>query len=189
MKNNDWQPWAIKFFAIITATPRWVAALMAAEGLHIPPEWGAWWVPVTAILSAGMAAVEGWAFAYVFAAWRNQRDKKSDRLLWFALLSALLFVIVLAPYIAASVREASVSEILRSPVSLYVWSASVALSTIAIVASVGFAQKETPAKRSETPAKLSDAQATLKRKCPHCSREFGSQNALNAHIGRSHKKE
>lgn len=191
--KSDWQAWAIKFFAVVTATPRWVAALLAAEGLRIPPEWGTWWLPLSALMSAGMAVVEGWAFAYVFQAWRNQGDRKSDRLLWLALLSAALFVIVLAPYVAASVSGATVSAVLSAPWALWLWSSAVAASTIAIVAAVGFAQRESRARSSGAQAKP----RTYVARCDVAGCEWehngyksaaAAQNAVNAHKGKAHKE-
>ena len=148
-QKSDWQATVIKILAVVTATPRWVGALLAAEGLVIPTAWADGWVIGSAIMSAAMAAVEGWAFSYVFEAWRNQEDNKSNRLGWLMLLSAILFVIVLAPYIAASVLHVSLAEILAitgetgftPTLWLFAWSVAVGGSTIAIVASVGYAQK------------------------------------------------
>jgi hypothetical protein len=139
--SDDTQALVIKTAAVITATPRWVAALLAAEGLAIPAGWIVWWLPLSAVFSAAMAVVEGMAFAFVFSAWRNQQDKSAARLFWLALGSAGTFVGVLAPYIAASVRAVPLSEILSGPLSLGLWSSSVAASTIMIVVSVGYAQK------------------------------------------------
>jgi uncharacterized membrane protein len=133
----------IKVGAVLTAAPRWVGALLAAEGFILPVEWHVWWVPLSAVLSATMAFVEGWAFSYVFEAWRNQKDSKSDKLLVMAIISASIFVVVLAPYIAAQVKGVSLAKMLYTDLWLYVWSFAVGMSTIAIVASVGYAQKQT----------------------------------------------
>jgi hypothetical protein len=184
-QNNDWQAALIKVAAVVTATPRWVQALLAAEGLRIPSEWLTWWLPASAIMGAAMAFVEGWAFAYVFAAWRNQRDRSSRWLLAMALISAGIFVVVVAPYIAASVRQVALGEILAGNLSLYIWSAAVAASTIAIVASVGYAQKQTVARKPETAAHSSEQASvsveTLPFPCSHCPQSFASQQALSAH--------
>lgn len=196
--GKDWQATVIKIAAVATATPRWVAALLAAEGLHVPPEWLAWWLPASALLSAMMAIVEGWAFAYIFEAWRNQRDKASNKLAWMALASGLLFVVVLTPYIAASVSGVALAAILANRFFLLLWSASVAASTIAIVATVGYAQKERPEKSESRPqvikasepkpvivaekrAALPEPKQEDRYACEKCGRAFGSQNALNAH--------
>lgn len=150
--KTDWLANVIKVAAILTAAPRWVGALLGAEGFALPADWLAWWVPVSAGLSAGMALVEGLAFAYVFEAWRNQQDKDGDNLLWFALISATIFVGVLAPYIAASVTHTTLDKILTNGFALAAWSVAVGASTIAIVASVGYAQKQRVAKRPKQDA-------------------------------------
>jgi hypothetical protein len=54
--------------------------------------------------------------------------------------SAVTFVIVLSPYIAANVNKMGMSKLLIGS-WLLVWSVAVALSTILIIASVGYAQK------------------------------------------------
>lgn len=190
MNKTDWLANLIKVAAILTAAPRWVGALLGAEGFSIPSEWLVWWVPVSAVLSAGMALVEGLAFAYVFEAWRNQQDKDGDKLFWFAMLSALIFVAVLAPYIAASVQGAQLSAVLSAPIALYAWLIAVGLSTIAIVASVGYAQKRKasagPRRVSADPAQptahTAPAEAAPAHPCPHCPRSFASQQALAAHL-------
>ena len=69
----------IKIGAVVTATPRWVAALLLAEGFVLPEAWLSWWIPISAILSAGMAITEALAFAFIFEAWRNQQDRKAQR--------------------------------------------------------------------------------------------------------------
>lgn len=138
----------IKICAVITAMPRWVGALLAAEGIMIPEEWRGWWIVASAIFNAAMAVTEGLAFAYVFNAWRNQKDKNADRLLWLAIASGATFVIVLAPFIAAQVRSVTLAAMLSADWALWAWSASVAASTIIIVASVGYAQKRSEPKEA-----------------------------------------
>jgi hypothetical protein len=135
----------IKVFAVVTAMPRWVGALLAAEGFPIPAAWMSWWIPLSAAMSATMAIVEGLAFAFVFSAWRKEQNK-SNSLLWLALASAALFVGVLAPYIAASVVHKPLATILENGIALALWSIAVGASTISIVASVGYAQKQTVAR-------------------------------------------
>lgn len=184
-------PDVIKVFAVVTAMPRWVGALLAAEGFPLPPAWMAWWIPASAIMSAGMAIVEGLAFAYVFAAWRKEQDR-NDTLLWLALLSALLFVGVLAPYIAASVIHADLATVLSNGWALASWSIAVGASTIAIVASVGYAQKQ-PVKRSVSAhnADMVKVDAPAMRAlsahvCASCGTSFASQPALAAHMRWKH---
>jgi len=138
--NQSRQATIIKIGAVITATPRWVAALLLAEGFILPADWLVWWIPVSAILSAGMAITEALAFAFIFEAWRNQSDKKSNILLAFAAVAAFIFIAVVAPYIVASVNGLPLHQVL-SGMFLWLWAASVAASTIVIVAAVGYAQK------------------------------------------------
>lgn len=166
--EKDWKADTIVIAAIAVAITRWVAALLPSEGMTIPDTWS-WWLPLSAILSATMAIVEGLAFSYVFAAWRNKstKDHRADNLLWMALGSAAAFVVVLAPSIAANVRGVLLSEMLVSSVSLYLWSTAVALSTILIVVSVGFAQKENNQKPPDTESekwkdKVKEAEARAK---------------------------
>ena len=174
--NKDRKADAIVVAAIVVAITRWVAALLPSENLTIPTTWW-WWLHLSAILSACMAVVEGLAFSYVFEAWRNKpkSDKRADNLLWMALASAAAFVVVLAPSNAANVRGVRLTEMLASSFSLYLWSGSVALSTILIVVSVGFAQKENirpaadpevekwrqSAKDAEARAKAAEQRATV----------------------------
>ena len=60
------QPNAIKIAAVVTAAPRWMIALLVAEGFILPDAWLGWWIVVSAVLSLGMAVVEGMAFSYIF---------------------------------------------------------------------------------------------------------------------------
>lgn len=130
---------AIKIGAVLTAIPRWVTALLWAEGFALPDPWLVWWVPVSALLSMAMAAVEGFAFAFAFSVWASKR--RANGLLFAALLTAALFVGVLTPSIAAGVRGVPIGAILTHDGVLLLWSVAVAASTIGIVISVGYAQR------------------------------------------------
>jgi hypothetical protein len=132
----------IKIFAVMTAIPRWTGALLASEGFEIPETWLVLWIPMSALLSAGMAAVEAWAFAFVFTSWRNQTDKRANRLFGLAVLSAVVFIFVLAPYIGSRVRDVTIAEILTNDVAFWLWSIAVGASTITIIISVGYAQRQ-----------------------------------------------
>lgn len=180
----------IKVAAVVTAMPRWVGALLTAEGLAMPASWLDWWLPVSAIFAAAMAVVEGWAFAYVFNAWRNQRDKRANRLLWLAMLSACAFIVVLAPYIAAQVRGEPLRAVLSVGPALWLWSIAVAASTITIVASVGYAQKEQRATYTASESRaakrkskaLSDAEPAKEQvECAQCGRFFDTVQARSGH--------
>lgn len=191
--KRDWTALIITVCAVITAMPRWVGALLASEGFTVPAAWLPWWIVVSAVFSAGMAITEGLAFAYVFNAWRVQKDKSADNLLWFAGLSGVTFVIVLAPFIAAQVRSESLKQLLANDAMLWVWSVGVAASTIVIVASVGYAQKHTsvaPAKAERStpkqeiaPAKAQATQvpALASFECNECGKEYATVQALSAH--------
>lgn len=181
--KTDYLAWIIKVAAIVTAAPRWIGALLAAEGFALPVEWLVWWVPLSAILSACMAVVEGLAFAYVFEAWRNQTDRDAKDLLWFALLSACVFVVVLAPYIAASVTHRTLASILTWEPALYAWAVCVGLSTIAIVASVGYAQKrKAPKASAQAPRSETQEQITPAHVCAVCGVGYEKQTSLAAHM-------
>jgi len=182
----------IKFGAIATATPRWVGALLAAEGITVQASWG-WWLPMSITANIGMAIVEGLAFAYVFNAWRRTSGKPARNLLILALASAATFVGVIAPFVASRVRSVPLSEILSNGLALFAWSIAVAASTIAIVASVGYAQKAPQPERTRSqPSATSEpttAQAEYPAVCPVDGCEWSktypdatsAQNALNAH--------
>ncbi len=141
--NKSQQANLIKLLAVVTAAPRWTGALLASEGFAIPDAWRGWWIIASAILSLAMAGVEGWAFAFIFSAWRNQRDEGANRLLVLAILAASIFIIVLTPFIVAQVRGSALEAVLAGqPWAAWVWGAAVASSTIVIVGSVGYAHKD-----------------------------------------------
>ena len=138
---ND-EHWAtiIKIAAVAVAAPRWIGALLEAEGVPLPTEWRGWWVIFSAVCAAGMALVEAGAFAYCLRAWRSMSGRAANVMALMIGASAVTFVIVLSPYIAANVAKVTMSVLLTGW-ALLVWSVAVALSTILIIASVGYAQK------------------------------------------------
>lgn len=157
-QQRDLQAPIIKFSAVFAAVTRWTGALLAGEGFAIPEEWLIWWLPASAILSGFMSVVEGWAFAYIFQAWWAMRNRErrqgtgsmSNVLLVLTIFGAVMFILVLTPYIAAKAQGSSlhqvatgtseVEPILNTKPLLIGWAACVAASTISIVASVGIAQ-------------------------------------------------
>ncbi len=157
------QPNAIKIAAVVTAAPRWMIALLAAEGFILPDAWLSWWIVVSAVLSLGMAVVEGMAFSYIFNAWKAQKDKRADILLLIALFSALVFVGVMSPSISASVRRVPLGLLLTEDWTLHLWSIAVSLSTITIVAGVGYAEKQIDGtgKRAESKSEKAEITAPL----------------------------
>lgn len=157
--------------AILTSMPRWIIALLAGEGILVPAEWKSLWIVISALLAASMAVVEGFAFAYIFQAWRAQSGKAADTLLWLAIASAVAFVFTLSPSMAASVRGITMDEFMQNDIVLLLWTTSVALSTILIVVAVGYSEKvvnvdpklqQARVELKELRAKLKSAQATDK---------------------------
>lgn len=147
----------IKIAAVVTAIPRWVVALMASEGFVLPEGWKPWWIIFSAASAAGMAIVEGVSFAYVFNAWKKEPNAtKAGRMIALAILSALIFVVLLTPSIAASVQGVTVGAVLTNFWVLLFWSATVAGSTISIVASVGYAQKQGARPKEEAAPKVDE---------------------------------
>ena len=158
-------PGFIKVAAVVTAAPRWVVALLAAEGFVLPGSWLGVWVWISALSNLGMAIVEGIAFAYIFNAYRNQQDKGAGKLLGMAIFAALCFVAIMAPSVSASVRasDSPLNEILTADWSLHVWSLFVSLATIAIVAGVGYAEKQDTARNRSQDSETSQLRNEVKR--------------------------
>jgi hypothetical protein len=69
--------------------------------------------------------------------------------------SAVTFVVVLSPYIAANVSKQSMSTLLTGA-WLLAWSVAVALSTILIIASIGYAQRRPTTRHVVTTAPTPD---------------------------------
>jgi hypothetical protein len=147
MNDEHWAT-VIKVAAVAVAAPRWIGALLEAEGVPLPVEWRGWWVIFSAVCAAGMALVEAGAFAYCLRSWRGMTGRSANVMALMIGASAVTFVIVLSPYIAANVSKTGMSNLLVGG-WLLVWSVAVALSTILIIASVGYAQKR-PATRTVT---------------------------------------
>lgn len=156
-KTDSAIAWGVKVAAVVAAAPRLIVAVMRAEGFELPTDWLAWWVPLSAGMAASMAILEGVAFSYVFGAWRQAQGKHADRLLGLAALSALAFVGTVAPSVFASVSGSSVAQVFAgAPWALWTWSVAVVLSTLTIVASVGYAQKttDTPTRPEGSPSEV-----------------------------------
>jgi hypothetical protein len=56
MNDEHWAT-VIKIAAVAVAAPRWIGALLEAEGVPLPAEWRGWWVIFSAVCAAGMALV------------------------------------------------------------------------------------------------------------------------------------
>ena len=112
------------------------------------------WVVFSAVCAAGMALVEAGAFAYCLRSWRGMTGRSANIMALMISASAVTFVVVLSPYIAANVSKVSMSALLTGG-WLLAWSVAVALSTILIIASVGYAQKRPLTRQVVTPASSS----------------------------------
>lgn len=107
-------PDIVKISVVATAIPRWIVAMLAGEGLLIPLEWKQAWIIISAILAAAMAVCEGIAFAYLFSAWKRSSGKPAKVMLGLSIATALTFVGVLAPSMAASVRGLTLNQYLSN---------------------------------------------------------------------------
>lgn len=137
MTDDNWAT-AIKIAAVLVAMPRWIGALLEADGvpLMLTPDTAPWWGLFSALASAGMALVEGVAFWYTLRAWRKYGG---GWLFTLIVASMATFAMVLTPYIMANVSGIKLANILQG-FWIVAWSSCVSLSTILIVASVGYAQ-------------------------------------------------
>lgn len=128
----------IKFAAVVTAAPRWIIALMAADGFTIPASW-AWVHIVSGVFGGAMTVLEGVAVAYVLAGLARTKGKQA--VILAALTTAMLvsFIVVLAPSIFSRVTVAGIAQVLASN-NLWLWAVCVPASTILTVAAVGYAQ-------------------------------------------------
>lgn len=158
MNDEHWAT-VIKVAAVAVAAPRWIGALLEAEGVPLPVEWRGWWVIFSAVCAAGMALVEAGAFAFCLRSWRGMTGRTADVMAFMIGASAVTFVVVLSPYIAANVSKQSMSVLLTGAV-LLAWSVAVALSTILIIASVGYAQKRPMSRQASVDATPGSSGAT-----------------------------
>ena len=160
MNEEHWAT-MIKIAAVAVAAPRWIGALLEAEGVPLPAEWRGWWVIFSAVCAAGMALVEAGAFAFCLRSWRGMTGRSGNVMALLISASAVTFVVVLSPYIAANVSKQTMSALMTG-VWLLSWSMAVALSTILIIASVGYAQKR-PLTRQATDTTTSNASDATRR--------------------------
>lgn len=174
----------IKIAAICTAIPRWTGALLASEGFQIPDAWLGFWISASALLAVGMAITEAMAFSFIFSAWRNQRDRRANRLFALAIFSALAFVYVLSPYIAGRVRGVTVADVLTNDIAFWLWTIAVGASTILIIVSVGYAQRQDP---RPTRARVPSGPPAVELRC-FCGYVTPIKQAMSAHT-KKHKNE
>ena len=158
MNEEHWAT-VIKVAAVAVAAPRWIGALLEAEGVPLPAEWRGWWVIFSAVCAAGMALVEAGAFAYCLRSWRGMSGRAAHVMALLIGASAVTFVVVLSPYIAANVSKQPMSALMTGG-WLLAWSVAVALSTILIIASVGYAQKRPVSRQAVTVALMGTTSAT-----------------------------
>ena len=116
MNDEHWAT-VIKVAAVAVVAPRWIGALLEAEGVPLPAEWRGWWVVFSAVCAAGMALVEAGAFAYCLRSWRGMTGRSANIMALMISASAVTFVVVLSPYIAANVSKVSMSKLLVDSLS------------------------------------------------------------------------
>lgn len=110
--NEEYWATVIKVAAVAVAAPRWIGALLEAEGVTLPVEWRGWWVIFSAVCAAGIALVEAGAFAYCLRSWRGMSGRSVNVMALRIGASAVTFVVVLSPYIATNVRKTAMSKLL-----------------------------------------------------------------------------
>jgi hypothetical protein len=144
------QATAIKIAAVATALPRWAGALMVSEGVPLPEGWLLVWRWLVLILTCGMAVAEAFGISYMLHAARIQGDKKSKWLTPLIILNLAVFAIIISPYAYANMRGISVSAALPFDAVAWLWAIAVPVSTGAIVAGVGFADRSKSGTQSGT---------------------------------------
>lgn len=171
--------------AVITSSPRWVGSLLASEGFVIPENWLDTWIVVSAIAAFCMAIVESWAFAFIFDAWRREKDR---RLLALAIGAALVFVVVLSPFVVAQAKSSEVlASVLTSDQALWVWGIAVASSTIVIVAGVGYSQKEAEDTSTVTTEQWDSLQAYAENLTAELTQAQDALGQRESELGRADK--
>jgi len=193
----------LQIAAVAVAAPRYMGAFASALGIMIVDYYT--WFPHLEIWSgAAMALIEGWAIAFVFRRLRSIPGRMLP-----ALLVALMVALpaVAAPYLVSSQLNQPVEQIVSTPV-LWLWSLLVAAIAPLVLAAVGYAEsapledsiesgesetesgQDIPLKPIELAKPFDNAKsndigevelAQELIECEVCGREFGSQQALNAH--------
>lgn len=128
---------------ILTSVPRWVPALMQAEGYTIPVEWSSWWLPMSAAFNAGMGVTEAVAIAYVFAVWSRSSGVEARRLLILCILMLATFSIVITPFVSANIAGVPMNMMISNPGQYWltlVWGLAITLSVGFTAMAVGMAQ-------------------------------------------------
>ena len=132
--------------AAISAMPRWVTALILADGATFPWFDSNAWKIISIIAAMAFAVVETYAAAYIMSAWRSaQKQPKTNlRNLWVAILA--LLTIIMAPAIYANTFHSPFADL--SKWIQIGWSVCVAVSTFLVVGGVGYAENFMAATRS-----------------------------------------
>ena len=174
----------IKLLAALTAAPRWVTALVVADGAAFT--WGdaRAWAVLSAVLSVLFAGVETYAAAYIMRAWRQSKPGSQAERALFALwlVTLAVLVIVMTPPIYANTTHTAFDSLPNAV--LLAWSICVAASTFLVVGGVGYAEKTRTAKASESePRPLPSETEAVKSGwvCGICGFVAKNQNALNGH--------
>lgn len=149
LKESD----IIKLSAAVSAAPRWVTALIIADGAQFI--WGddAWWRITSALASLVFAIVETYAAAYMMRSWRDTGDKVLG-VLWVTTLIALTAVV--APPIYANTMQVDFNSLPWWIV--LTWSVCVASSTFLVIGGVGYADRVSRAPTQEPKVELAPVQ-------------------------------
>ena len=192
----------IMWAAIIVSAPRWAGAFIAADTTDIPAYVDAGLQTINLLSGFGMGLIEVLGTAYLLSAWGRMKPRKTWNakhidhrwliLTVFVVGLFLLMPLILAPYMVARMNGTTIAAVMPSWFE-YVWAIAVVVSPAFIIGGVAVAQgsgltaRYQPAKAAgvgssagEKPAKK-PAPAKKQFVCPHCQREFGSGQALNAH--------
>lgn len=192
---------AIKIAAALSAAPRWIVALLPADGGRFT--WGdaPAWIVTSAVLSVCFCVVEVYAASFVMRAWRNAKPGTQPERVLFALWVSTLVVLVavMSPPMFANVMRREFSA-LPEPL-IAVWNVCVAGSTFLVVGGVGYAERRTdapqqshsaPDMRKDAPqdARTANADAAHKQyTCKQCdAKPFDNQYIYAAHIRHEHPK-
>lgn len=187
---------AIKIAAALSAAPRWIVALLPADGGRFT--WGdaPAWIVTSAVLSVCFCVVEVYAASFVMRAWRNAKPGTQPERVLFALWVSTLVVLVavMSPPMFANVMRREFSA-LPEPL-IAVWNVCVAGSTFLVVGGVGYAERAPM--RADAPVVRTDAAhdarnanadaAQVKVVCSQCGAECKSTQALAAHVRWQHSK-
>ena len=180
----------IKLLAALTAAPRWMTALIIADGATFLWADTDFWRILSAVLSVLFAGVETYAAAYMMRAWRQAKPGTSPErnLFWLWLTTLLVLVAVMTPPIYANTTRTAFQNL--PGWVLLIWSICVAASTFLVVGGVGYAERaratsgpqSLKAASSDDERRSSDAVATVEPLiCDVCGATFPNRFALSGH--------